>query len=303
MTNRGFTDADVPDQGGRIFFVTGANTGLGFEASRVLAWRGARVLLGCRDRGKAESALERIRDDHPDADVAVVDLDLGDLESVRAAAQVVARERRLDGLINNAGIMMVPYARTKDGFESQFGVNHLGHFALTGHLLPLLESTDGARIVNTSSNAHRTGEIDWDDLGAEKSYSPTRRYGMTKLANLLFSLELNTRLAARDSRTIAVTAHPGAADTELARHLKWVEILKPVLRPFFNTTLQGAWPTLMGATWPEAERNQYFGPAGFGQVAGPARVVRGNARSRDPERARRLWDVSEELTGVRYLGS
>jgi NAD(P)-dependent dehydrogenase (short-subunit alcohol dehydrogenase family) len=232
MARKGFTDLDVPDQSGRTFFVTGANTGIGFEASRVLASRGARVLLGCRDRAKASDALAGIEADHAGADVEVVELDLGDLASVEAAARVVAQEPRLDGLVNNAGIMMVPYAKTNDGFESQFGVNHLGHFALTGHLLPLLERTEGARIVNTSSNAHRTGEMDWDDLGAERKYNAS----------------------------------------------------------------------LMGATWPEADRNHYFGPSGLGQVAGPAKVVEGSTRSRDVESARRLWQVSEELTGVRYLG-
>ncbi len=302
MGSRGFTDADVPDQTGKTFFVTGANTGLGFEASKVLARQGARVFLGCRNPAKAEDALARIKADHEDADAVFVPLDLQDLASIRAAADVVLQEPRLDGLINNAGIMITPYALTKDGFESQFGVNHLGHFALTGHLLPLLDRTEGARIVNTSSNGHKMGDIDFDDLKAEKKYNATLRYGMTKLANLLFSLELNRRLVAAGSGTIAVTVHPGAAETDLARHIGWAKYAMPLLRPFLNTALEGAWPTLMGATWPDAERDHYYGPRGIGELAGPATIVQGNAKSRDAERARRLWEVSEELTGVRYLG-
>ncbi len=301
MARSGFTDADVPDQSGKTFFVTGANTGLGFEASKVLARQGARVLLGCRNRTKAQDAMARIEAAHPAADVAIVDLDLGDLASVEAAAEQLRQEPRLHGLVNNAGIMMVPYAKTKDGSESQFGVNHLGHFALTGHLLPLLEKTRGARIVNTSSNAHKMGDFDWNDLAAEKQYSTTRRYGMSKLANLLFTFELTKRLKAAGSSVMAVTVHPGGAETDLGRHLAWMQRLAPLFRPFLNTAAQGAWPTLMGATWPDAEPNMYFGPSGIGQVKGPAKIVQGNAKSQDPELARKLWEVSEELTNVRYL--
>ncbi len=303
MARKGFTDADVPDQSGKTFFVTGANTGLGFEASKVLAGKGARVLLGCRNADKAADAIERIQATHPSADVIHVALDLGDLASVEAAAKVVLEEPRLDGLINNAGIMMTPYGLTKDGFEQQFGVNHLGHFALTGHLLPLLETTEGARVVNTSSNGHKMGEMAWDDLKAETKYSPTLRYGMTKLANLLFTLELSKRLAEAESGVLAVTAHPGGADTELGRHIGMAKFLQPLLRPFLNSALQGAWPTLMGATWPDAQPNHYYGPNGIGELAGPAKIVRGNAKSQDPERARKLWEVSEELTGVKYLSA
>lgn len=303
MTRKGFTDADVPDQSGKTFFVTGANTGLGYEASKVLASKGARVLLGCRNAEKAADAITRIQADHPSADVVHVSLDLGDLASVEAAAKVVRQEPRLDGLINNAGIMMPPYGLTKDGFEQQFGVNHLGHFALTGHLLPLLETTEGSRIVNTSSNGHKMGEMAWDDLKAETKYSATLRYGMTKLANLLFTLELSKRLADAESGVLAVTVHPGGADTELGRHIGMAKFLQPLLRPFLNSALQGAWPTLMGATWPDAQPNHYYGPNGIFELAGPAKIVKGNAKSQDPERARKLWEVSEELTGVKYLSA
>ena len=303
MASKGFTDANVPDQSGKTFFVTGANTGLGFETSRVLANKGARVLLGCRNANKASDAIARIKAGQPSADVIHVALDLGDLASIEAAAKVVLMEPRLDGLINNAGIMMTPYGLTKDGFEQQFGVNHLGHFALTGHLLPLLEKSKGARIINTSSNGHKMGEMAWDDLKAETRYSPTFRYGMTKLANLLFTLELSKRLAEAKSSVLAVTVHPGGADTELGRHIGMAKFLQPLLRPFLNSALQGAWPTLMGATWPDAQPNHYYGPSGLGELTGPAKIVKGNARSQDPERARKLWEVSEELTGVKYLSA
>lgn len=296
---KNFTAQDVPDQTGKTFFVTGANTGLGFETALVLAARGARVLLGCRNRSKAENARTRIVTVHPDAQVEIVDLDLGDLSSVEAAAAQVKREARLDGLINNAGIMMPPRALTTDGFESQFGVNHLGPFALTGRLLAKLEETPGSRVVSTSSNAHKGGTIDFDDLTAESGYSSLGRYAQSKLANLLFMYELDRRLKARNSATISVAVHPGGSDTDLARHLPgWSQKLIPLLRPFLNTAAQGAWPTLLGATAEGVEGGQYFGPKGLGEIAGPARQVKSTKRSQDVELAQRLWTVSEELTGV-----
>ncbi len=300
MSKQGFTDSHVPDQSGKTIFITGANTGLGFHAARVLAGKGARVLVGCRNPQKAEDARRRILEEHSKADVVFVSVDLGDLATVRAAAEVVASEPRLDVLINNAGIMMPPRSMTTDGFESQLGVNHLGPFALTNLLLPLLEATPDSRIVLTSSNAHKMGDIHFDDLAAERSYSAMGRYGQSKLANLLHTYELDRRLRARGSGTIAVAVHPGGADTELGRHMpSW--LFGPVsflIRPFLNTAAQGAWPTLMGATAPGVEGGQYFGPAGMGQVAGPAVLVDSNQRSKDPELARRLWDVSVELTGI-----
>jgi NAD(P)-dependent dehydrogenase (short-subunit alcohol dehydrogenase family) len=294
-----FTAADVPSQEGKTFFITGANTGLGFETALVLAERGARVLLGCRNRAKADEALARLKADHPDADATIVDIDLGDLASVRAGAAVVAEEPRLDGLINNAGIMMPPRQLTKDGFESQFGVNHLGPFALTGLLLPTLLATPGSRVVSTSSNAHKAGAIEFDDIAAEKKYSSLGRYGQSKLANLLFAYELDRRLRAKGSSTISVAVHPGAADTELARFLPgFARMLVPVMRPFMNTAAQGAWPTLAGATAPEVQGGQYFGPKGIGEMGGPAKQVDSNAKSKDEAVARRLWDLSIEMTGV-----
>ena len=300
MSKQGFTDTDVPDQSGRSIFITGANTGLGFEAALVLAGKGARVLLGCRSRTKAEAAQGRILAAYPQADVAIVDLDLGDLESVRKAAAVVAAEPRLDVLINNAGIMMPPRSLTTDGFESQLGVNHLGPFLLTELLLEALEATPGSRVVHTSSNAHKAGNIHFDDLTAEQSYSALGRYSQSKLANLLHMYELDRRLKARGSSVVTAAAHPGGSDTDLGRHMpKWLFVpVSFVLRPFMNTAAQGAWPTLMAATAPGVQGGEYFGPRGMGEMAGPAIQVDSTDRSKDPELARKLWDVSVQLTAA-----
>ena len=297
---RKFTSDQVPDQTGRTALVTGANTGIGFETAKVLAARSARVLLACRNPDKAEDALTRIRADVPDADLSFVPLDLADLASVRAAAERILEEPRLDLLINNAGLMIPPLSHTVDGFELQMGVNHLGPFALTGLLLPLVEQTEGSRIVNTSSNAHHMGEPDFGDLHAERSYSRWQRYGASKLANLLHTYELDRRLRAKGSHVISAAAHPGATATELMRHVPqflW-KVSKPLLSLGMNQPPQGAWPTLAAATHPEVESGQYFGPSGPGEMFGPARQVRSNKRSHDPDLAARLWDVSIELTGV-----
>ena len=193
---RGFTEADVPDQSGKCFIVTGANSGIGFEVSRVLAAHGARVLLACRDKAKAEAAMARIGQLTPGADLVFLALDQADLASVRAATERAAEEPRIDVLVNNAGVSMTPLMRTKQGFELQFGVNHLGCFALTALLLPKLAETPDARVVVTSSPAHKSGKIDWDDLNAEKSYKRVQRYNDSKLANALFFFELDRRLRA-----------------------------------------------------------------------------------------------------------
>lgn len=296
----GFTERDVPDQQGRTHFVTGANTGLGFHTARVLAARGARVLLGCRSEDKARAAMSRIQAESPSADLAFVRLDLADLSSVREAATKVQEEPELHVLVNNAGIMIPPFGKTKDGFESQFGVNHLGTFALTGLLLDKLEEVDGARIVNTSSNAHKAGKVDFDSLNAEKGYSKMTQYALSKLANLLHMFELERRLKASGRKTIAVAVHPGGSDTDLSRHIGKValKLILPLARPLLNTAAQGAWPTLMGATDPSVRGGEYFGPRGMFEISGPAVRVQANALARNAQVADRLWDVSAEMTGV-----
>ena len=301
--SQGFTDRDVPELTGRTMVVTGANTGLGFETAKVLAERGARVLLACRSEDKARTAIDSIRRhvDRSDraADLEFVELDLGDLASVEAAAAAISEEERLDVLVNNAGLMMPPLERTVDGFESQLGVNHLGTFALTARLLDRLGEQEGSRAVVTSSIAHRGARIRFDDLAADDGYDRQDRYGQSKLANLLFAYELDRRLRASGSPTIAVGCHPGIATTELTRHLPGVvQLAMPLVRPFVNDAGQGAWPTLMAATSPAVDGGDYVGPSRFGETSGPAAHARSSARSHDPELARRLWDVSVELTGV-----
>jgi len=298
-----FTADDVTDQSGKTFLVTGANTGLGFEAAKVLAARGGRVLLGCRSEDKAHAAMSKISADVAGADLRFIPLDQGDLASVEAAAGLVEEEDRLDVLINNAGIMMPPLQYTTDGFESQFGVNHLGTFALTSHLLAKLAETGAehgeTRVVVTSSIAHKPGKIDFDDLAAEQRYDAQTRYQQSKLANLLFMYELDRRLQAAGSPTIAVACHPGIASTELARHLpKFLTFAMPLVSLVFNSPSQGAWPTLMAATSNDIERGDYTGPSRLGETGGAAEKVDSTDRARDPELASRLWDMSVEMTGV-----
>ena len=295
---QGFTDRDVPEQSGRTFLVTGANTGIGFETARVLARRGGRVLLGCRSEERAAGAIDRIRSESPEADVEFLPLDQADLASVRAAAEQAAAEPRLDVLVNNAGIMGVPHTLTVDGFEAQFAVNHLGTFALTGHLLPKLEETEGSRVVITASLAHRGGRIHWDDIDGAKLYGRQARYQQSKLANLLFMVELDRRLKARASGTIAVACHPGFAQTEIGRAFPLIQMAAPLVRALFNTQAQGAWPTLLAATAPGLTGGDYYGPRNWGELSGPGGRAWSSPASRDPELGRRLWELSVEMTGV-----
>ena len=300
-----WSNDDVADQSGRTILVTGANTGIGFEAAKVVAGRGARVLLACRNAGKAEDAIARIRKEHADAEVEHLSLDLSSLDSVRAAASsVLDGEKRLDVLINNAGIMMPPRGETVDGFESQFGVNHLGHFALTGLLLPLLQKTGGSRVVTVSSNGHRFGKIDFDDLQATRNYSRLGQYGVTKLANLLFTYELQRRLekhaAPQQTSTIAVACHPGTSSTELGRDLpSFLEWFRPLVeKALAQPPPEGALPTLRAATDPGVKGGQYYGPSRLFESVGPPILVKSNRASHDKKVADELWRRSIELTGV-----
>ena len=294
----GFTDASVPDQSGKCFIVTGANTGLGFEATSVLASRGARVLLACRSEEKAQSAMTRIAQRVPGADLGYLPLDQGDLASVHRAAEIAAREPRIDVLVNNAGIMMTPLGLTQDGFEQQFGVNHLGTFALTCLLLPKLAETSGARVVVTSSLAHSIGVIDFANLDGAKGYAPQKSYSQSKLANLLFMLELDRRLRAARSPVSALACHPGVAATELMRHSALLQIFNPLFGAVLNTAAMGAWPTLNAATAPDAKAGGFYGPQALGQLRGPSGEVRRAKRARDEDTARRLWNTSIKMTGI-----
>lgn len=301
----GFTARDVPDQHGRTALVTGANTGVGFWTAVHLARAGARVLLGSRSADKGEEALRRLHHEAPGSDADVLPLDLSSLAAVEdAAGRLRESEDRLDVLVNNAGVMMPPYGRTADGFELQLGVNHLGHFALTGHLLPLLAEAPAARVVNVASLAHRGATVDFDDLRAEQGYDAQARYGQSKLANLLFTFELDRRLRASGSRVRALAAHPGIARTELGRYLPGpVRLLTPLVGVVLNTAEQGSWPSLMAATSPEVDGGAYVGPTRLGGMSGPAGLAVSSARAKDADLQRRLWEASVELVGVDPLAA
>jgi len=302
-----WTAADVPDQSGRTAVVTGASSGLGLEIAGVLAARGATVVLACRDVGRAERAAGLIRAGAGRAGVRVVRLDLASLASVREAADEIRSScPRLDLLINNAGVMRPPYQRSADGFELTFATNHLGHFALTGLVLDRLMETAGSRVVTVSSVGHWDGVMRFDDLQFERGYQADDAYAQSKLANLLFTYELAARLRAAGSRTIALAAHPGIARTGLFRWDPWPvrALLSPVLRPLMfwmaHDARLGALPALRAATDPSAGAGEYFGPGGWHGYTGYPAQVESSASSHDAVAGRRLWEISEQLTGVSY---
>jgi NAD(P)-dependent dehydrogenase (short-subunit alcohol dehydrogenase family) len=304
-----WTEKDVPDQSGRLAIVTGSNTGLGYDTARVLAARGAKVVMAVRDTAKGESAAARIRRLTPGADVTVHKLDLGSLTAVKqSAAEMAAAYPRIDLLINNAGVMYPPKSTTADGFELQFGTNHLGHFALTGILLPNLLEVEGSRVVVVASIAHNLrAKIDFADLQWERrKYDRVAAYGQSKLANLMFAYDLQRRLAASakatGTMTMAVAAHPGVAATELTRHLPGANLpgVNWLSGRLLNSAEMGALPTLRAATDPAARGGTYYGPDGFRELRGYPKLVDSSAQSKDVAVQERLWSVSEELTGVTY---
>jgi NAD(P)-dependent dehydrogenase (short-subunit alcohol dehydrogenase family) len=305
MTANKWTEADVPDQTGRVAIVTGSNTGLGYETARVLAARGAQVVLAVRDTEKGKAAAAKIIGLSPRADIKVQPLDLGSLQSVRTAAEEIkAAYPRIDLLINNAGLMYPsPRETTKDGFEVQFGTNHLGHFALTGLLLDHLLPVAGSRVVVVASVAHRIqAAIHFDDLNWERSYNRVAAYGQSKLANLMFAYDLQRRLTAKNEPTIVVAAHPGVSDTELTRHSPgWLMPAYNLVAPLLlNSAAMGALPQLRAATDPTALGGQYYGPDGFQEIRGYPKLVTSTSQSHDQSIQEKLWTVSEELTGVTY---
>ena len=302
-----WTTANIPDLTGKVMIVTGANSGIGFEEAKEFARKGAQVIMACRSMDKAQDAMYKILGEIPDARVEIMQLDLASLNSVRQFAEAFKlKYDRLDVLVNNAGIMMVPYSTTEDGFESQFGTNHLGHFALTGLLIDLLKATPASRVVNVSSGAHRFGKMDFDNLMFPDGfdYSPTAAYGRSKLANLLFTYELQRRLKSADADMLAVAAHPGIANTNLATHLVNEKLLKlagPLLDVFMQSAAMGALPTIRAAVDPNVSAGQYYGPGGFKEQRGYPVLVDSNEASHNLADAQQLWQVSEQLTGVEYL--
>ena len=292
-----WTASDMPDQSGRVAVVTGANTGIGLPTAAELARHGAHVVMACRSRERARAAADRIAAGGVAGRIDVLELDLADLASVRSFSDALhARFDRLDLLINNAGVMWPPLSRTADGFELQFGTNHLGHFALTARLLDRLTATTGSRVVTVASVAHRFGAIAFDDLQWEsRPYRPSGAYGQSKLANLLFTYELQRRIERAGVGMLAAAAHPGYTGTDLARHNRFVRWVSPFLG---MAPWQGALPTLFAASATEVEPGGYYGPDGWGEVRGYPRRVASSAASKDEAVAERLWAVSEELVGL-----
>jgi len=297
---------NIPSQQGRVAVVTGANSGLGLVTARELARSGAQVVIACRDTAKGESAARAIRDSVTDADVEVGQLDLGRLDSVRAFADTFSSEHGgLDLLINNAGVMAPPRRSTADGFELQLGTNHLGHFALTGLLLAAMVDRADPRVVTLSSGAHRIGKIDFSDLQRERSYNRWMAYGQSKLANLMFALELDRRLRVAGSPVASLAAHPGYAATNLQSSAPTVDrlIMSVTNRLMAQSAEMGALPTLYAATVPGLQGGMFIGPDGIGEQRGHPTAVAPNRAACDVEVARRLWEISEELTGVRFQPS
>lgn len=302
MSDKGWTAADVPDQTGKTVVITGANSGIGFEASRVLARRGARLVMAVRRPDAGEEAAAIIRQESPDAEVLVAECDLGNLDSVAQFSKGIADSvGRVDVLINNAGIMAVPYGTTADGHERQLGTNHLGHFALTGRLLARLLESERGRVITVSSDVHRFGRVDPDNLNGAR-YRRWGAYGRSKLANLLFAYELDRRARAVGAALTSVACHPGFAATNLqgrsAREQGKSVRAWNIGHRLAQSAADGALPTLRAATDPAAAGGSYFGPAG--RLGGPAIVVRSSGRSHEVGTAGRLWEVSEQLTGVRF---
>jgi NAD(P)-dependent dehydrogenase (short-subunit alcohol dehydrogenase family) len=301
MTTK-WTANDMPSLEGQVWIITGANSGLGLESSRALAAKGATVVMGCRDPGRAQGAADDIKKSLPAAKLELESLDLASLKSIEAFAAKMATARpRVHGLINNAGVMATPPKKTADGFELQLGTNHLGHFALTLRLLPLLEQSAAPRVVTVSSEMHKRGNLRFDDLMLEKSYAPWNAYGNSKLANLLFTYELARKLAAAGKKTLSVAAHPGYAATNLQGSTE--SAFMTFMMGIGNAVLaqsaaMGALPQLLAATGADVKSGDFFGPGGFMGMKGHPVKVESNARSKDTAAAEQLWKVSEQLTGV-----
>jgi NAD(P)-dependent dehydrogenase (short-subunit alcohol dehydrogenase family) len=311
MSHPGWTAAQLPRLDGKIIVVTGANSGIGYEAARGLAGAGAHVVLACRSEASASDAIAKIRAEHAAARMSFLPLDLSSLASVRAFADAFGKAHdRLDVLVNNAGVMALPYRKTADGFEMQLGTNHLGHFALTGLLLSRIVRAAPSRVVTVSSGAHKFGKIRFDDLQWEHGYQRWMAYGQSKLANLLFAYELERRLEARGLSVRSVACHPGYAATNLQLAAARMEsssfgekMWRGINGLFAQPMDMGALPTLFAAGAAEVRGGDYIGPGGMLEMSGHPVKVESNARSHDVDVARRLWEVSEQLTGVRYAGA
>ncbi|MFO8001149.1 MAG: oxidoreductase [Marinilabilia sp.] len=295
-----WTEEDIPSQAGKLAIVTGANSGIGYETALELAKKEATVVLACRTLTKAEATISKILQISPSAKLEPMEIDLASLASVKRFAQTFQEQfDQLDLLINNAGIMMPPYQVTEDGFENQLATNYIGHFALTGLLLPLLTKTPASRVVSLSSLAHKWSEIQFDDLQFKKGYNKKKAYGQSKRACLIFAYELQHRLAEAGHDTISLAAHPGVSKTNLDRYFP--AFIRPLGTLFLQNQRKGALPTLFAATAKELKGGEYIGPDGFQEMRGSPKIVDSDEASKDKNLAERLWKVSEEMTDVFYL--
>ena len=296
--NNKWTTEQIPDQSGKIVIVTGANSGIGYEATRALAIKGASVIMACRSLEKGQRAVDQIRTEFPDAQVLLRPLDLADLSSVQQFANTFLSEfDRLDVLINNAGGMAIPYHKTADGFEMQFGTNHLGHFKLTALLFDLLKRTPNSRIVTVTSYAHFFGWINFNNLNSERFYQKWLAYCQSKLANILFGYELQRRVALGGKNPLSIVVHPGWAATNLQHSTWFFSLLNPLLS---QSQEMGALPSLYAATSPEVCGGEYIGPDGFLGQRGYPHKARSSRRSMDLDTAKKLWAISEEITGIQF---
>jgi NAD(P)-dependent dehydrogenase (short-subunit alcohol dehydrogenase family) len=306
MSKAKWSTADIPDLTGKVIIVTGGNSGLGYESVKAFTEKGAEVILTSRSRDKGEAAKAEIMKDNPAGEIHVMQLDLMDFASVKSfVSEFKSKYDKLDVLLNNAGIMTTPYFLTKDGLEAQNGTNHFGHFALTGRLLDLITNTRGSRVVNVSSNAHKYGKMDFDNLLFEngEGYTPMNSYARSKLANLLFTYELQQQFEAKGVKSIAVAAHPGASRTNLARFLEnkwWFSIAFSLMKPFTQDQAQGALPQIRASADPDVKGGTYYGPSGLGEMKGDPVLVKSNQASQNQEDARRLWEISEKITGITF---
>jgi NAD(P)-dependent dehydrogenase (short-subunit alcohol dehydrogenase family) len=299
MSSNKWTSEDIPSQKDRVIIITGATSGLGKEATKVLTSKGANVVMAVRNTAKAEKVVAELKEENPSAKIDIRLLDLGSLESIKSFANAFTKDyKQLDVLINNAGVMMCPYSKTQDGFEMQMGTNHFGPFALTGALMPMLKATKNSRIVSTSSIAHKQGDIDFTDINWEnRDYKTGKAYGDSKIANLYFSYELARKLENVKDAPMVTAAHPGGTKTDLARHSG---IFNFLMKAFFLPVEKGTLSTLRAATDLKAKSGDYYGPAGFMEVRGFPELAKSSAMSHNLENAKKLWDLSEELTGVIY---
>ncbi len=306
MSKENWTKNNIPDLSGKRIIVTGGNSGLGYESVKAFAENGAEVILTARTIENGENAKAEIVKGKISGSIKIVELDLADLGSVKKFADQIKKEYdKLDILLNNAGIMMTPYHKTKDGFEGQMGTNHLGHFALTGLLFDLIKETKGSRVINVSSNAHKWGKMDFDNLLFEegKDYSPIKAYSRSKLSNILFTNELQRKFEENDINSIAAAAHPGTSETNLARYLenKWYfKILYPLVKGMFQDAAMGALPQIRASVDPNVKGGDYYGPDGKREIKGYPVKVETSKTSQNISDAKKLWERSEELTGVRF---